>query len=54
LENSHDPAPDPARDRGGIGLRNTRERLALLYPGRHALVVRETPNTFCVELTLQT
>jgi len=53
LENSRDPAPAAAREDGGIGLRNTRERLALLYPGRHTLVVSETAEAFCVELTLQ-
>jgi sensor histidine kinase YesM len=54
FENSRDPTPEPVRGPGGIGLRNTRERLALLYPGRHALAVRETAETFRVELTLHT
>lgn len=39
--------------RGGIGLRNTRERLALLYPGRHRLDARPAGDTFEVDLSLE-
>ena len=38
---------------GGIGLKNVRRRLALLYPGRHQLHIRETLETFEVDLQLQ-
>jgi hypothetical protein len=37
----------------GIGLRNTRERLELLYPGRHRLDVRSGAGWFVVHLELR-
>ncbi len=51
--NTRDPdVPDIGRTSGGIGLRNTRERLALLYPGRHRLETRDCHDRFEVELSL--
>jgi LytS/YehU family sensor histidine kinase len=44
---------DPERDKSGIGLNNVRQRLQLLYPSRHELVVRETAKDFFVHLTIQ-
>ena len=35
---------------GGIGLANLRRRLALLYPGRHSLELRENDGTFTATL----
>jgi hypothetical protein len=43
---------NPAESRG-IGLANIRERLALIYPGRHRFDVRSGPAEFSVELRLQ-
>tara|TARA_R110002074_G_scaffold215713_6_gene385534 strand:- start:575 stop:1339 length:765 start_codon:yes stop_codon:yes gene_type:complete len=37
----------------GIGLGNTKERLQLLYPEKHRLVVKEEDNRFIVTLTLK-
>lgn len=34
----------------GIGLKNLRDRLQLIYPGRHSFVVNETDNRFNVNL----
>jgi len=36
----------------GIGLENTRRRLALLYPGRHTLAIDEKENIFTASLVL--
>ncbi|WP_233168862.1 sensor histidine kinase [Hymenobacter sp. BT523] len=37
----------------GLGLANVRQRLALLYPGRHELVIRQTLGEYFVHLTLE-
>jgi two-component system, LytTR family, sensor kinase len=44
---------DPEKDKSGIGLRNVKQRLDLLYAERHELIIRETPEEFFVHLTLQ-
>lgn len=36
----------------GIGLANVKERLNLLYPAKHGLKIKETDDTYFVELTL--
>jgi hypothetical protein len=40
-------------DSMGIGLNNVKQRLALLYPGKHDLSIRETGTEFFVHLTIQ-
>lgn len=40
------------KDSSGIGLQNTKERLELLYHGKHKLLVGEKDNRFVVNLTL--
>lgn len=37
---------------GGVGLRNARQRLNLLFPDSHRLVINETAGTYGVELEL--
>jgi two-component system LytT family sensor kinase len=44
---------DPEKDYSGIGLNNLKQRLKLIYPQRHELVIRETGKEFFVHLTLQ-
>nr|WP_237488268.1 histidine kinase [Hufsiella ginkgonis] len=39
-------------DTGGIGLHNVSRRLALLYPGRHHLVINEDTDQYTCELSL--
>ncbi|MEP5341167.1 MAG: histidine kinase [Algibacter sp.] len=41
------------KDHSGIGLNNTKERLELLYPDKHVLLVEEKDNRFVVNLTLE-
>lgn len=43
---------DPERDKSGIGLENVKQRLQMLYPGKHELIIRETTKDFVVHLTL--
>lgn len=46
------PDNDPEQNKSGIGLENVRQRLQLVYPGRHELVIRESAKEFFVHLTL--
>lgn len=50
LKSSYYSAQKPE---SGIGLRNARERLELLYPNKHKLQITETGNIFQVNLELQ-
>ncbi|WP_210517152.1 sensor histidine kinase [Hymenobacter terricola] len=45
-------APTGATPVGGVGLTNVRQRLRLLYPGRHALALDRTETDFTATLTL--
>lgn len=47
------PENDPEKYKSGIGLNNVRQRLQLLYPGKHELMIRETGKDFFVHLTIQ-
>jgi sensor histidine kinase YesM len=49
----HKPENDPEKDKSGIGLNNVKQRLQLLYPARHELIIRETSREFFVHLTIQ-
>ncbi|GAA4344154.1 sensor histidine kinase [Flaviaesturariibacter amylovorans] len=54
FQTSNATAPAGSRaEPGGIGLQNVRKRLALLYPGRHALDVADVNGQFTVTLSLQ-
>ncbi len=44
---------DPEKDKSGVGLINVKQRLDLLYPAKHELIIRETAEEYFVHLTLQ-
>lgn len=50
VENNFDPTIEPKQ--GGIGLQNLKKRLALLYPTKHQLELREDTSTFYAQLKL--
>jgi hypothetical protein len=47
------PDNDPEKNKSGIGLSNVKQRLHLLYPGKHELIIRETGKDFFVHLTIE-
>ncbi|RYG15075.1 MAG: sensor histidine kinase, partial [Chitinophagaceae bacterium] len=47
------PDSDPEKFKSGIGLQNVKQRLALLYPGKHELLIRESAKEFFIHLTMQ-
>ncbi|HEV7333289.1 MAG TPA: histidine kinase [Flavisolibacter sp.] len=47
------PENDPEKHKSGIGLNNVKQRLHMMYPRRHELIIRETGKEFFVHLTLQ-
>lgn len=44
---------DPEKLKSGIGLENVKQRLSMLYYGKHELIIRESAKEFFVHLTLQ-
>lgn len=54
IENSRNlAANNKAGHSNGVGLKNVRKRLDLIYPGKYMLKIDETEETFSVNLTLQ-
>jgi LytS/YehU family sensor histidine kinase len=54
IENSKNPAiQKDGSHSNGVGLKNVRKRLDLIYPGKNMLKIDETEETFSVNLTLQ-
>ncbi|WP_222103915.1 sensor histidine kinase [Mucilaginibacter corticis] len=43
---------DPERDNNGIGLENVAQRLELVYPGNHDLVIHESAREFFIHLVI--
>ncbi|WP_201981804.1 sensor histidine kinase [Hymenobacter rubidus] len=52
ITNSKNEAPAPAGGKNGIGLRNVRQRLQLLYPHRHRFETEAGTDVFTVRLWL--
>lgn len=53
ISNSKPSQSNAPKAKAGIGLLNVQKRLALLYPGKHQLVINPTETIFSVRLTLQ-
>lgn len=49
----HKRESDPEKLQGGIGLQNVQQRLLLIYPEKHELIIRENAKEFFIHLTLQ-
>lgn len=47
------PDHDPEKLKSGIGLANVKQRLALLYPNEHELLIRESAKEFFIHLTIK-
>lgn len=43
---------DPEKNSNGIGLQNVKQRLNLMYPDKHELVIRETAHDYFVHLVI--
>ena len=43
----------PPATQGGLGIGNTRQRLQMLYPGKHTLIIEDGNDSFTVSLTLK-
>lgn len=52
VHNSKESQPSTEKE-GGIGLQNVKRRLELLYPQKHQLDIKETPDEFIVDLTIK-
>jgi len=54
IENSlPEEAPQTRKQNSGIGIENIKRRLALLYPDRHSLNIRQEEKSFVVELIIE-
>lgn len=47
------PDNDPEKLKSGIGLENVKNRLKLLYPKKHELIIRESAKEFFIHLTIE-
>ncbi|HEU5291169.1 MAG TPA: histidine kinase [Cyclobacteriaceae bacterium] len=53
FNNKHERSEnDPEKNSNGIGLVNVKQRLQLVYPGKHELVIRETTYDYFVHLVI--
>jgi len=53
IQNSRGEKDQPDLEQKGIGIENTRQRLELLYPGKHILDIETTEDAFIVNLSIK-
>ncbi len=53
VKNSKHARPLPENETSGIGLKNVKERLLILYPDQHMLVINEDDDTFELKLKVR-
>jgi len=53
ITNSKPALHDPNYHRGGIGLKNVKRRLDILYPNQYSLQISDDPQTYSVNLQIQ-
>ena len=53
VENNYNPESIDFYETGGIGLKNVKRRLELLYPNEHVLTIKQTEDTYSVFLQIQ-
>lgn len=56
VKNSVDPdfiPATPTKRKGGLGLENARQRLALIYPGQYRLTINKNTDSFETDLTIE-
>jgi len=53
VQNAYNPNEHNSHEDGGIGLKNVKRRLELLYPDKHTLVIDQTENIYNVNLHIQ-
>jgi len=44
---------DPGKERSGIGFKNVVERLKLIYPGKHKILVNQDGKEFFVQISIE-
>lgn len=53
IENSKSTLSTKKRNAGGLGLKNIKQRLDLLYFNKHSLVISDSHNSYKIELTIK-
>ncbi|MFV0329972.1 MAG: sensor histidine kinase, partial [Dysgonomonas sp.] len=52
VENSKSTQQIKKKDSSGLGLKNAKERLKILYPNKHKLQIKETEQIYIIQLNI--